>query len=83
MSQRTLLITIKNEYSYSWGYYCGDKKRNEISALANITCSIMKQYRDNLVKFDNRKIDYFQAHYGYGRSPLDHSAYDFRALCVN
>lgn len=69
----------KNEYSYSWGTIAVIKT-NEISALANITCSIMKQYRDNLVKFDNRKIDYFQAHYGYGRSPLDHSAYDFRAF---
>lgn len=40
----------------------------------------MKQYKDNLVKFDKSKIDYFQAHYGYGRSPLDHSTYDFRAF---
>lgn len=69
----------KNEYSYSWGTIAVIKT-NEISALANITCSIMKQYQDNLVKFDNRKIDYFQAHYGYGRSSLDHSAYDFRAF---
>ena len=69
----------KNEYSYSWGTIAVIKT-NEISALADVTCSIMKQYQGNLVKFDKSKIDYFQAHYGYGRSPLDHSTYDFRAF---
>lgn len=69
----------KNEYDYSWATIAVIKT-DEMPALTNITYSLMEQYQDNLVKFDNNRINYFQTHYGYGRSPLDHSTYDFRAF---
>lgn len=55
-------------------------KTDEMQALASITRLIMGQYQDNLAKFDSNKINYFQTHYGYGRSPFNYSTYDFRAF---
>lgn len=69
----------KNEYDYSWATIAVIKT-DEMQALANITYSIMKQYQDNRAKFDSNKINYFQTHYGYGRSDLNYSTYDFRAF---
>lgn len=71
----------KNEYSYPWATIAVIKT-DEMPALASITHSIMGQYQDNLVKFNNSKIDDLQTNYGYGRFSLDldHSTYDFRAF---
>lgn len=55
-------------------------KTDEMPALANITYSVMQQYQDNLAKFDDSRIKYFQTHYGYGRFDFAYSTYDFRAF---
>ncbi len=55
-------------------------KTDEMQALASITHSIMGQYQGNLTRFDSNKINYFQTNYGYGRSPLNYSTYDFGAF---
>lgn len=66
-------------YKNSWATIAVIKTA-EMQGLANITHSILGQYKDNLVKFDENKINYFQTHYGYGRASLNYSTYDFRAF---
>lgn len=69
----------KNESDYHWATVAVVKTA-EMDALASMVKSIMNQYQDNISKFDVNKINYFQTHYGYGRSPLDYSTYDLRAF---
>lgn len=55
-------------------------KTDEMQELSSITHSIIGQYQDNLVKFDDNKINYIQSNYGFGRYSQDYSSYDFRAF---
>lgn len=69
----------RNESTYHWATIAV-VKTDEMQALANVTYSIMDQYKSNLSNFTSIKLSNFQSRYGYGRTPLDRSTYDFRAF---
>ena len=55
-------------------------KTDELAALAALTHSIIVEYQENLKKFTPFMLTSFQYEYGFGRSGLDRSSYDFRAF---
>lgn len=63
----------------SWGTIA-IVKSDEMQALANITNALINQYKSELNKFNSSMLYTFQQKYGYGRSPLNYSTYDFRAF---